>query len=163
MARLSCNNHSYPLVLSPRARILISPRCMPMSMNCIRLVRELTAQLADNDAKLAATRAEVDQLRLIVLRLQRTRFEVGLGDGVTDFDRLLSESRFCATATCRDRHYQPGGRDTVICRCTSSSVGIHASLRSRVFGWSWCDPRPSTKGLFPILARSVAVFVSLMR
>lgn len=32
--------------------------------------------------------------------------------------------------------YQPGGRETVICGCTSSSVGIHSSLRSRVFGCS---------------------------
>ena len=39
-----------------------------------RLVRELAAQVVDDDAQLAAARAEVERLRLIIQRLQRAQF-----------------------------------------------------------------------------------------
>jgi len=39
-----------------------------------RLVRALAAQVADDDTQLAAARAEVERLRLIIRRLQRAQF-----------------------------------------------------------------------------------------
>jgi transposase len=48
---------------------------LPVDVDALhRLVRELVAQVADDDAQLAAVRAEVQQLRLIIQRLQRTQF-----------------------------------------------------------------------------------------
>ncbi len=48
---------------------------LPVDVDALhRLVRELAAQVADDDAELAAARAEVERLRLIIQRLQRTQF-----------------------------------------------------------------------------------------
>ncbi len=48
---------------------------LPVDVDALhRLVRELAAQVADDDTQLAAARAEVKRLRLIIQRLQRTQF-----------------------------------------------------------------------------------------
>jgi transposase len=48
---------------------------LPVDVDALhRLVRELAAQVANDDAKLAAARAEVERLRLIIQRLQRSQF-----------------------------------------------------------------------------------------
>ena len=48
---------------------------LPVDVDALhQLVRELAAQVADDDAELAAARAEVERLRLIIQRLQRTQF-----------------------------------------------------------------------------------------
>ena len=48
---------------------------LPVDVDALhRLVRELAAQVADDDTELAAARAEVERLRLIIQRLQRTQF-----------------------------------------------------------------------------------------
>src|SRR5579872_260986 len=48
---------------------------LPVDVDALhRLVRELAAQVADDDTQLAAARAEVERLRLIIQRLQRSQF-----------------------------------------------------------------------------------------
>ena len=48
---------------------------LPVDVDALhRLVRELAAQVADDDTQLAAARAEVERLRFIIRRLQRTQF-----------------------------------------------------------------------------------------
>jgi transposase len=48
---------------------------LPVDVDALhRLVRELAAQMVDDDTQLAAARAEVGRLRLIIQRLQRTQF-----------------------------------------------------------------------------------------
>jgi transposase len=48
---------------------------LPVDVDALhRLVCELAAQVADDDAELAAARTEVERLRLIIQRLQRTQF-----------------------------------------------------------------------------------------
>ena len=48
---------------------------LPVDVDALhRLVRALAAQVADDDTQLAAARAEVERLRLIIRRLQRTQF-----------------------------------------------------------------------------------------
>lgn len=48
---------------------------LPVDVDALhRLVRELASQVAHDDTKLAAARAEVERLRLIIQRLQRTQF-----------------------------------------------------------------------------------------
>jgi transposase len=48
---------------------------LPVDVDTLhRLVRALAAQVADDDTNLAAARAEVERLRLIIRRLQRTQF-----------------------------------------------------------------------------------------
>jgi transposase len=82
---------------------------LPVDVNALhRLVRELAAQLADDDVKLATAQAEVEQLRLIIQRLQRHQFgrrseqldgdqlALGLEDLDTDLARL--EARHPALA-----------------------------------------------------------------
>jgi len=48
---------------------------LPVEVDALhRLVRELATQVADDDVQLATARAEVERLRLIIQRLQRTQF-----------------------------------------------------------------------------------------
>ena len=48
---------------------------LPVDVDALhRLVYELAARVADDDAQLAAARAEVERLRLIIRRLQRMQF-----------------------------------------------------------------------------------------
>ena len=48
---------------------------LPVDVDALhRLVRELAAQLADDDTQFAAARAEVERLRFIIQRLQRSQF-----------------------------------------------------------------------------------------
>ncbi|HEU5296477.1 MAG TPA: IS66 family transposase zinc-finger binding domain-containing protein, partial [Burkholderiaceae bacterium] len=48
---------------------------LPVDVDALhRLVRRLAAQVVEDDARLAAARAEVERLRLIIQRLQRTQF-----------------------------------------------------------------------------------------
>lgn len=57
------------------SRVNLDLTTLPVDVDALhRLVRELAAQVADDDAELAAARAEVERLRLIIQRLQRTQF-----------------------------------------------------------------------------------------
>jgi transposase len=82
-----------------------------------RLVRTLAAQVADDDAKLAAAQAEVERLRLMIRRLQRTQFgrrserldDDQLTLGLEDLDADLSRAEACRSAPTTD----PGSISTV--------------------------------------------------
>jgi transposase len=57
------------------ARVNLDLTALPVDVDALhRLVRELAAEVAEDDTQLASARAEVERLRLIIQRLQRTQF-----------------------------------------------------------------------------------------
>jgi hypothetical protein len=75
---------------------------LPVDVDSLhQLVRELATQVADDDGKLATAQAEVERLRLIIQRFQRTQF--GRRSERLDDDQLALGFR-------RPRHRsRPGG------------------------------------------------------
>jgi transposase len=93
---------------------------LPVDVDALhRMVRELAAQVVDDDAQLAAARAEVERLRLIIQRLQRTEFgrrperldgdqlALGLEDLDADIARAPASDR---TVAVDDAEPQPVAR-----------------------------------------------------
>jgi transposase len=74
-------------------------------------VRELAAQVVDDDAQLAAARAEVERLRLIIQRLQRAQFgrrserldEDQLALGLEDLDADIARAQASYRTVAVDR------------------------------------------------------------
>jgi transposase len=93
---------------------------LPVDVDALhRLVHELAAQVADDDTQLAAARAEVERLRLIIERLQRTQFgrrsERLDGDqlalGLEDLDADVARAQAsCRTVAIDPAESEPAAR-----------------------------------------------------
>ena len=96
---------------------------LPVDVDALhRLVRELAAQVADDDTELAAARAEVERLRLIIQRLQRLQFgrrserldgdqlALGLEDLDADIARTQAPDR---TVAVDHTEFEPAARRQV--------------------------------------------------
>ena len=93
---------------------------LPFDVDALhRLVRELATRATDDQTKLTQARAEVDRLRLIIQRLQRTQFgrrsERLDGDqlalGLEDLDADIARARAPATAAAvEDADLEPTSR-----------------------------------------------------
>ena len=101
-------------------RVNLDLTALPVDVDALhRLVRELAEQVADDDTQLAAARAEVAQLRLIIQRLQRMQFgrrserldgdqlALGLEDLDADIARAQASDR---TVAVDDAEPQPAVR-----------------------------------------------------
>jgi transposase len=75
---------------------------LPIDVDALhRLVRELATQAADDRTQLTQARAEVERLRLIIQRLQRTQFG-------RRSERLGSDQLMLAAAWLTARHREAG-------------------------------------------------------